>query len=210
MKIKTTILVGIVATFILIATNISCTRDATEQASNPPESHLNKKGESLYSELCNSLFQMWNKCDFAYRNDSAAFMTACHDENWSSFYNITGINQEQREHIAELGRNLLSYYNYDSSILEQSTCIPCQYGGLKNLGTIIRALRIKYDQNIEAGNNDTIPDMAHPVDSCFAKCQEYLVNPRPDIDFDLCMFYCTVSSNLNDGDWDDIGPIIEP
>lgn len=84
------LLFGVAFLSVAIGIVVACSNDDAEKAS---KSVSSKSCEALV--MCpNAVTDFWDACDNAYRNDSSALRIACMNNDYASFFELTGISDE--------------------------------------------------------------------------------------------------------------------
>lgn len=172
MKHTKTIIIASVATLILTAgIVVSCNKEANNQETTSTNSTSQEKtrgndpGQLLYQKM----IDFWQYCDYAYCNDTGAFMTACRDDNYTQFYRLTGIPESLENSIDSLMRIVISNYDQQhpstgGGTMEPGTptnpCSQCASSPLSHLGQIVKEIRGFINTN---NINDPIPIMEPPT-----------------------------------------------
>ena len=181
-----------VTLFLAISIVVACTKENTNKETNATETPRSAKGLTLPQQLANGVYNVWQKSDSAYRANATAFLSACGDEDFETFYEMTNITSAQIDSISAWEIRL--YNPLVQDITDYTPCIPCNTS-LELYGNNVAAIRAVINELEQYQDSDTVPCFMPYVDSCTMVCV-YLRHYTGDA-LAWCLFNCSIKKDFD-------------
>ena len=199
MKNIKTISLAIVATlFVTTIAIVACSKESTGRTEqNTKQDPPAPKCASVANELASTLYSFWKNSDQAYNSNPELFLQTCENEDYSSFFQITGIPSSQMDYIDSLAR--IEYSNINTTDeMNTDECIPCLSGGLYQYGQAVKDLHIILQGMKDLGYDDTIPVREFNMDFCVSECYRlYTIFPSELVQ---CLLDCEIKRRMAEAD----------
>ena len=180
------------AVVITIGIAVACSDDITE---NNSKSITMKTGANV-SHWPDAVVDFWDSCDNAYRRDSASLRTACLNNDYETFFSLTGITGEMMgDALAQAAEEMQKYVGeYPQSPVNGEGGCHCSVRGIDVLYETAKEIHRIYE---ERGITDPLliksgPGMSEELYACLQNCQALYGNYYHQDSLYLCQEICYI------------------